>query len=274
MNDPAGTPQPPAPPTDELNRLPVRCYFVRGRNHLAVRAAFGPFYEDYYLHWMQHGVKLTSQGDDLLKDILAAQVLHLATQPHDVTVAWTVNLQDPLINLFATGSNLTGAVAGRLWTEDVREGESGSFHAERVDKSGKRQRSVVQVHQADPFAMVEGFYRDSEQRPARLFRHGPEDFVLVAAQPDGDLDWLAGLDDEAIRRLDKEEELSLLEERHYVFDCGCTVQHMVDRLSVLSGAERDDLFEAGETLRVECPRCGAFFAIDETTYRTVRAGGE
>ena len=50
----------------------ARCYFVRGRNALAVRADFGVAYMDHYLHLMQHGIRLDPGPDASLKDALAA----------------------------------------------------------------------------------------------------------------------------------------------------------------------------------------------------------
>ena len=38
------------PPADTASLLEVRCYFVRHRNALLVRANFSPLFVDYYLH--------------------------------------------------------------------------------------------------------------------------------------------------------------------------------------------------------------------------------
>ncbi len=84
---------------------------------------------------------------------------------------------------------------------------------------------------------------------------------MLTAQPECDLEWLASLSEEGARSLDKDEELSLLETRRYVFDCGCTADHIVGRLAVLGGADRAALFEGEDQIRVDCPRCGAYFEI-------------
>lgn len=244
-----------------LNEVEVRCYFVRRRNALLARAGFGPLYEDYYLHWMQHGIRFVRRSDDVLKDTLAALVLHLATRPWDETVAWTLNIQDPLLNVFATGSNPTGTVTGRVWEHGVRSAAHGLFHAQVIAARGEPRLSTVEVSTADPFRAAEAYYARSEQRPARFFRLGPEEFVLASAQPDCDLAWLAALDDAAVGSLDQREELSLLEVRRYAFDCGCTAARMVERLAALQAADRATLFDDGPTLRVDCPRCGAVFEI-------------
>ena len=261
----------PEEPT--LNQVEVRCYFVRRRNVLLVRAAFGPLYEDYYLHWMQHGIRFRRHSDDLLKDTLAALVLHLATRPWDETVAWTLNLQEPLLNLFVTGSNETGTVTGRVWEEGVKRSAAGLFHAQVVAGRGHPRLSMVDAGAADPFRLVEAYYEQSEQRRGRFFAIGPEEFVLACAQPDCDVAWLDGLGDEAVRILDAAEELSLLETRRYSFDCGCNAARMVERLSALPPADRQALFEETDALRVDCPRCGAFFEITRELFLQLGGNG-
>ena len=251
---------------DPLNRIEVRSHYVRKRNALAVRADFGPLYEDYYLHWMQHGISIPREADDLLKDALAALVLHLASRPQDETVAWTVNFQRPLLSLFVTGSTRPGNVTGRVWTQGVRVGEHGLFCAETRKENGRQHRSTVDFDAAAFFPALEMFYRKSEQRLARVFRHGPEDFLMLTAQPECDLDWLAGLDDAAARRLEQDEEITLLETRFYHFDCGCTAARIVSRLATLSAADRDHLFDESGSIRVDCPRCGAIFEIDKDMF--------
>lgn len=244
-----------------LNDLEIRSYFVRRRNALLVRAEFGPMYEDYYLHWLQHGIRIPAAADAVLKDALAALVLHLASRPRDEVVAWTVNFQEPLLSLFVTGSTLPGNVVGRVWTDGVRVAECGLFCAETRTGSGQQRRSNVEFPPGDFFTVTEAYYTRSEQRQARLFRIGPEDFVMITAQPECDLAWLAGLDDATVRALDQTEELSLLETRHYQFDCGCTADRIVARLAVLSADDRAAMFGDGDTARVDCPRCGAIFEI-------------
>src|SRR6056297_1594322 len=88
--------------------IEIRCYFVRERNALAVRGEFSSIYTDYYLHLMQHRIRYGEEQDNILKDGLAAMTLHLASRPWNEAVAWTINWQDPLQNIFLTGSNRLG----------------------------------------------------------------------------------------------------------------------------------------------------------------------
>src|SRR5688572_21955954 len=100
--------------------LEVRTYFVRGRNALLARADFGELYVDYYLHQGQHGYQHHPEHDGLLKQALAAITLHSASRPWNESTAWTIHLQEPLLNLFVSGDNRRGSVIGQLFTENVK----------------------------------------------------------------------------------------------------------------------------------------------------------
>ena len=106
-------------PTDP--GIEVRTYFVRGRNALVARAEFSELYAALYLHQMDCGVRLEPAYDHLMRDALAAITLHCASRPHKETVAWTVNFQSPLANVFVAGDNNLGTVVGNVFTENVKE---------------------------------------------------------------------------------------------------------------------------------------------------------
>ncbi|MEM7143764.1 MAG: Hsp33 family molecular chaperone HslO [Verrucomicrobiota bacterium] len=242
-------------------RIAVCSYFVRERNALAVRAEFGPVYMDHYLHLMQHSIQLEPAHDQMLKDALAAITLHLTTKPwHEIT-AWTMNFQEPLLNLFVTGDSVRENVTGRVFTEDVKESEGGMFVSQVRSRQEETRQSIVRITGDDVFGAVESFWRQSEQRPARFFRYSEEDIVFVSAQPQCDEEWLEGLDERAIRELDDREELSLLETRYYRFDCGCTVERIYPALAPLDGPALDDLFAGEPSVPVTCPRCAASFEV-------------
>lgn len=247
-------------PRDAMSAVEIRCYFVRHRNALLVRGDFGEMYMDYYLHWMQHGIQLDPTCDNSLKESVAALTLHMASKPFDETAAWTINFVDPRVNVFVTGNNGDGTVTGRVWTDNVQTLGKGIFLAESQKLTSREsRRSTVEIKKdgVQPFLAVQDFYQQSEQRMARFFAHGPEDFVLISAQPDCDIEWLANLSDEDIRELDKKEELSLLETRKYVFDCGCSAERIISRFSGLSSADHNEIFGDDAAIRISCPRCAA-----------------
>ena len=108
---------------------------------------------------------------------------------------------------------------------------------------------------------MEEFYAQSEQRPARYFRYGPEDFVMVSAQPGCDLNWFHRLDDEQVRTLDQTETLSLLEQRSYRWGCGCSQERMFSILAPIMRSDPAALFGEEPLIRISCPRCGALHTI-------------
>lgn len=243
--------------------LEVRTYFVRGRNALLARADFGELYVDYYLHQGQLGRLHEPAHDELLKEALAALTLHCASRPWNESWAWTFHFTEPLLNLFVTGDNRLGKIVGQLFTEDVKDDANPLFIAELVRERGEPRRSIVQLDpaQGDALGAVEHYYHMSEQRPARYFRHGPEDFVMVSAQPQCDLAWFHSLDDTAIRLLDQTEELSLLEVRRYRWECGCSQEKMLGILAPIMRRDPEGLFEGDEAIRMSCPRCGARYVV-------------
>lgn len=243
--------------------LEVRTYFVRGRNALVARADFGELYVDYYLHQGQYGRQHSPQHDELLKEALAALTLHCASRPWNESWAWTIHFTEPLLNLFVTGDSRRGAIVGQLFTENVKDDNKPIILADVVRERGEPRRSVVELEhgRAELFPAVERFYVMSEQRPARYFRHGTEDFVMVSAQPQCDFAWLESLTDDAIRTLDQTEQLSLLEVRRYAWDCGCTQEKMLGVLAPVMRTDPEGLFGEEPSLRMSCPRCGARYVI-------------
>lgn len=239
----------------------IESVFVRHRNALLVRGQFTSLYTDYYLHLMEHGLRHPAELDGMLKDSLAMLTLHLVARPWAETIAWTVNLRAPRINLFVTGGSVAEAVTGRIFTDDVREPDRNFFYSQTTTPDGaERRTSTLEVAGKDPVGWVATYYDQSEQRPARAFRLDDEWFALVAAQPDCDLEWLEGLDEEAVAGILETEETRLLETRRFRFHCGCTLEKI---LPVLGGwRERpDDLFGGAERIRIQCPRCGARYAV-------------
>lgn len=247
----------------ENEPIEIRCYFVRGRNALAVRGDFGPLYTDYYLHLMQHQIRYEPDWDLLLKDGLAALALHLASRPRKETTAWTINLANPVLNLFVTGSNPLRNVTGRVFADNVRRVERSLFFSQTTAEGNSVRQSTIEFEDAGFFQAVEAYYRQSEQRPARYFRHSGDDFVMITAQPDCDMPWFLTLDDELVRNLDRDEELSLLETRVFRFDCGCHVNRIYPIIASLSPSTREEVFAGEESANASCPRCGASYVITQ-----------
>ncbi|MFL6530216.1 MAG: Hsp33 family molecular chaperone HslO [Chthoniobacterales bacterium] len=241
--------------------IEVRTYFVRGRNALVARADFGELYVDYYLHQGQYGYQHTPEHDGMLKEALAALTLHCASRPWNESWAWTIHFHRPLINLFVAGDNRRAIIVGQIFTENVKDDGRNLFSADMVKEREGSRRSAIEFQQRSPFAIVEEYYAQSEQRPARYFQNGPEDFVMISAQPGCDLDWFHALDEEKIGSLDDHETLSLLEQRQYQWGCGCSQERMFPILAPIMRSDPAGLFGDESAIRISCPRCGALHTI-------------
>jgi molecular chaperone Hsp33 len=65
---------------------------------------------------------------------------------------------------------------------------------------------------------------------------------------------LCALDEAAILRLDTDVALSLLETRHFRFECGCTQERMLDCLTPVFLRQGEELIGGEQTTRIHCPR--------------------
>ncbi len=239
----------------------VESIFVRHRNALLLRSQFTSMYTDYYLHLMQHEIRPPGELDQMLKDALAMLTLHLVARPWAESIAWTANLRAPRINLFVAGGSFDEAITGRIFTEDVREPDRNFFYAQTTTAESREPRlSTMEIEGKDPVDWVSQYYNQSEQRPGRAFRLEDENFALVAAQPDCDLEWLESLDAESVAKITETEETTILETRRFRFHCGCTLEKI---LPILGGwrDRLDDLFEGAEFINLQCPRCAARYRV-------------
>ncbi len=239
----------------------VETFFVRQRNVLLARADFSELYVDYYLHLSEHQVQVDPTHDALFKRALAGFALHCVSRPWNEMTAWTLNFQDPRLNLFLTGDNELGAVAGRVFTENVREFDHNMLYADVVRPGSPKRRSTVTFSGADPLLAVEALYAQSEQRPARYFQLGEEEFALVSAHPDCDEAWFRSLTVDQVRTLASTETLTSMEKRVCRWHCGCTHQRMLQVLLPVFQQDREGLFGTDPKVEIRCPRCSARYSV-------------
>ncbi len=235
--------------------------FVRHRNALLVRARLTDLFLDYYLHLADNGIQPAPEHDRLLKATLAVFTLHCASRPRNELIAWTLNLREPRLNLFAAGDNDEGNITGRVFTEHVKDSPQNLLYVETVRLREPARRSVVDFEGSDIFEAAEKFYAQSEQRPARLFDLGDEEYALLASHPDCDLPWLQSVTLEEMRKLGEHETVVPMERRLYRWRCGCNEQRIFRILAPAMREDPDELFHGEEALRMECPRCGALYRV-------------
>jgi molecular chaperone Hsp33 len=247
--------------THQPEGIKVLSFFCRKRNALFVQAAFEPLFVDYYLHLASRNIQYSREEDQLMKDALAAITLHCTSRPRNESSAWTIHLQNPLVNLFVTGDNSRGRIVGQIFLENVKEAPENLLYAKTVSENGPMRTSVVNFTENNLFRAVEHYYRQSEQRPARYFEHADEQFSMICAQPDCDMAWFESLDSTIVKNLQSQEELTLLETRYYKWECGCNLERIHEILVPTMKSDPQSLFENEETLRISCPRCGIKYVI-------------
>lgn len=262
------------PPNTADAGLEVPTLFVRNRNALLARANFSDLYVDYYLHLGSQQIKPSAEADAMFKRALAAFTLHSASRPWNELTAWTINFQQPLVNLFLTGDNDTGAITGRIFDENVKELPENIFYADVVRGREPKRRSAVSFAGNDPILAAERFYAQSEQRVARYFQVAEEEFAMVTELPDCDLGWLNGLTAEQVRAFDTTETLGPMERRIYRWHCGCNQQRMMEVLAPTMRQNPDELFGDEDKIEIRCPRCGARHAITREAMEAFVAGAK
>ena len=239
--------------------------FVRHRNVLMSRARLSDLYLDYYLHLADSGMHVAEEHDRPFKSMLAAFVLHCVSRPRNELIAWTINLQTPRLNLFATADNEVGSVVGRVFVENVKEGAHNLFFCETIRNVRGHyetpRRSTVDFEGPDILAAVELFYERSEQRPGRLFDLGDENFALLSAHPDCDLGWLRAVTLDEVRELARTETLAPIEKRAYRWRCGCSEERILKVLAPTMRQDPESLFGGEEFIATQCPRCGVLYRI-------------
>jgi molecular chaperone Hsp33 len=245
------------PPNTADAGLEVRTYYVRNRNAMVARADFGDLFVDYYLHLSANQIQVSPEHDEMFKRALAAFTLHCGSRPWNEMIAWTINFQQPLVNLFLTGDNDTGAITGRVFSENVKEGPHNLFFSDIVRGTQPKRRSMVTFDGSDPIAAVEKFYTQSEQRGAKYFQLAEEEWVMVTEHPDCDLEWFNSLTTDKLRTLDSSDTLVLLERRIHRWHCGCNQDRMMEVLAPTMKHDPDALFGDDAKIEIRCPRCGA-----------------
>lgn len=245
-----------------MNGSVVTVDFVRHRNVMFAQADLGPLFVDYYLHLADQHLRYSPEQDGLLKQALAAFLLHGAVTPRNAHLSWTIGLQDPSLNLFCAGDNEDYIVTGRLFTENVRMADQNVFYSEVMSSRGaEKRRSVVNFEGRDLFRAVEAFYAGSEQRPVRFFDRGNDHYAMLQSHPDCDEGWLRSITPAGLEKLAMTETLARIERRSYRWHCGCKQSRILTALAPAARPDMDGFFGGSEVIQVQCPRCAASHAI-------------
>jgi len=191
----------------------------------------------------------------MIRQALSGMVLYLSCRPKDESVAWTLNFRQPPANVFVAGDGDLSTVTGRVFTEGVKTTENSRLFVEtRRPKRGTVQSSVDVVGY-DVLEILEAYYQQSEQHPARFIELGETEFAMINALPGVDADWLFSLTPDGVRQA-LQAEPRRIDERAFVFQCGCTLERITEVVRGVWKDNPDDLFRRESGVETFCPRCG------------------
>ncbi|MFO0984633.1 MAG: Hsp33 family molecular chaperone HslO [Planctomycetota bacterium] len=222
---------------------------------LFVRGDFAGMFAAYRDH-----VKLWGEAPDglslvMMRQALGAACLYLSSRPLDETVAWTINIKQPPLNLFVTGDAGQCNVTGRVFAEHVEVGATSRLFVEAHRARGEPYRSVIDITGLDVIEIFEQFSLRSDQIKARFFELGDADFLMVRGCPGSSEDWLRSLDRERAA-LRMHELTRKLDEKVFWFKCGCSLERILQALRRIYAQQFDELFRGESHVEVACPRCG------------------
>ncbi|MEE9394614.1 MAG: Hsp33 family molecular chaperone HslO [Planctomycetota bacterium] len=218
--------------------------------------ALSAAYDDHARLWQ---VDPDPLGEIMMHQLLGGSALYLSSRPHDENLAWTLNIKEPAMNLFATGSTVSRGVTGCFYAEDVQTAQTSRLYVDSRRSQGQDRRSVVEVEGLDVLQIFEQYSRRSDQAMTRYFELDFNDYLMVASLPVGHHDWIEQLDrDQARKNYDK---LRSLDEREFWFQCGCSKEKVAHIVTAAWADDRETLFSDRDSVDVTCPRCGRRWPI-------------
>lgn len=245
----------------------LACFLERTRDVVLAHGDFSQLSDAFSTHIKRFGSDDSDVTLEMATAGLAATSLHLACRPPDEFSAWTLNLDNPPLNLFFAGDNNEFKVTGRVFTRDVKTvGINRLFHESQRPKK-KPTQSMVDVKGRDVLSMYEQFYLKSDQLKTRLFALPKQRFVFIQGLPRVDRDWMDALDLDSVAELIARE-LELVEERNYRFLCGCDLLKIVGILTSMFKDRVDELFQGEEQVEIHCPRCGRNWWVSLDEYQS------
>lgn len=245
----------------------VSRHLVLGRESVFARVEMRDLFTAYLAHANRWEAPLDALAETMIRQALGAATLHAVTRPPDETVAWTLNVHTPPLNLFFTARNADSSVIGRVFTEGVKTSETSRLFVETQRTGCEPTRSAVEVEGLDVLDIFEQYYAQSEQVGARFLELSEYDLLMVQGLPDVDGEWLAGLDrDHALDYVD--DSARLLDVRDFELRCGCDSKRMLEVMRVLYAGREDDLFRSEESIEAMCPRCGHRWPILRRDFRS------
>lgn len=240
----------------------------------------------------------------LLGELLVATSLLTATLKFDGDITVQVQGDGPLKLAVINGNNrqeMRGVA--RVESEIAADSTlhqmlgNGIMVITITPSEGERYQGVVGLEGETLAECLEGYFRQSEQLPTRLFiRTGEAEgkpaaagmLLQVLPAQDGnadDFDHLVQLTatikdqelftlpaNEVLYRLYHQEEVTLYEPQDVIFRCTCSRQHCADALITLPAEEVADMLAQDGNIDMHCDYCGNHYVFDALDIAALHSG--
>jgi len=243
----------------------VRRYALRKEECVLSIGEFEGLHQAWEAHVQRWEAMPDGLGVTMMRQALGAAALHLTNRPKDEDVAWTINIAQPPLNVFAASDGQEGWVIGRVFTEGVATTDGSRLFVETRRARREPVRSVIDIKGFDILVIFEQYYARSEQNPARFFELDDHRYAMVHALPDAKEEWLNALVREDVPDLLAKEPRQI-DERLITLNCGCTSERMLEVVRASFEGRGDQLFQGDAEIEVSCPRCGRKWMIDRPTF--------
>ena len=242
------------------------------------------------------GLDETTEQQNTAKEIIISAALAAETQMIREMWGWTLRLPFKDWGVFC-GVEADGSICCRMTRlkPEAAKDVLGAVAVQRVTDGGPVRQSMLIPRDTTVRLIVEQYFDESEQLPARLALHENE-ALLALSMPDAHWNEIASLaeadllkrfhellqdqniheeknvEDEAEKtvaqrvRAQYEQlhsgtalshgDLKCTHEAVFFYDCRCNEEQMKKVISTLSQAHQDELWKDTDHLEIECPRCG------------------
>ena len=256
-------PEIPEQSNDE-GRAIVRRFMDDHHEAIFAHGEFKSLFEGWLEHTRLWKIEPDALASVMMRQALGGAALYASSRPRDETIAFTLNVRKPPLNLFFTADSGSCSVTGRAYTKDVKTAEASRLYVDSRRQFGKSFTSVIEVEGYDVLEILEQYCLKSDQASARFFELAESEFLMVASLPVDDDEWIQSLTLEAaVDRLGK---LRSLDEKDFWLHCGCDPEKMLSTVRRMFAGRADELFEADESVVVSCPRCGRNWTIARESF--------
>ena len=230
---------------------------------------FESMFEQFGAHARRWEMPVDPLGEIMVNQALGGAALQLAFRKPPESMAWTINIPKPPINVFVAG-NTNGAVIGRVFTEGVKTTDSARLFVESLAPQRVPTQTFVHVTGLDMLVIYEQYFRQSVQIPARFFELSNHEMAIVHGLPGCDAEWVDSLTAQDVKPLFAEG--GNLDEKEFNLHCGCTAERVAEALATFWRDKPDELFQGEQGVEGLCPRCGVRWWIDRPLFEQHREG--